>query len=543
MRGLEPIPSGLLASLRDARAYPDDPGARQGVAFVQTHISDVFLTPDRVYKLRKAVDLGFVRFATRAERNADCVRELELNRRLAPDVYLGVAPVLPTAGGYRIGPLREVVEPAEAELEHCVVMRRLPEGRDALSLLEHGLFRTRHLDAVTELVARFHEAHRLEPAAGGTPAEWLARCTDPVRANLEVLAPEAGLRLPRATLARVRRLASEFVDAHSERFEARRHAGRGVDGHGDLHLQHVWFERDDSAPLLIDCLEFRDDLRCIDAASDVAFLAMDLQYRRRPGLAARFLRRYAQATDDFDLYGVIDYFLSYRAAVRAKVAAIAAEDADYPKEQSEAAVGSARRHLRLAARALERRPPGSVVVLCGVVGTGKSSAAEVVADVLLDAAVVASDRVRKRMIPPSAGTGPDAQAALYANASKRRVYDGLLDRAAPIVDSGRSAVLDATYSKRRQREQARGFARARGVRTLLVETRCSREEALERLSRRQARGRDPSDAGPAYYGASAAQFEPPDEWPARDRIVVDTAARGWRRGLRAALQSWRRAPA
>ncbi|UCE84966.1 MAG: AAA family ATPase [Deltaproteobacteria bacterium] len=537
MSGLEPIPPGLLADLGDARAYPDDPGAQRSVTHVQTHISDVFLTPGRVYKLRKAVDLGFVCFATRAERNADCLRELTLNRRLAPDVYLGVAPVFRTGGGYRIGTLSAGIEPGEADREHCVVMRRLPDGRDALSLLGRGELRKRHVDAVAEQVAHFHETHRLTREAHGAPQEWLARCTEPVRANLEALTPVAGARLVPATLERLRRRSTAFEAAEAERFEARRRAGRGVDGHGDLHLEHVWFERDDSAPLLIDCLEFRDDLRCIDAASDVAFLAMDLDYRKRPRLAARFLRRYARSTDDFDLYSVVDYFLSYRAAVRAKVAAIVAHDATLPAARREAAAGSARRHLRLAARALERPAPPCVAAMCGVVGTGKSSAAELVADALGEAAVIASDRVRKRIAARS--PGPDSE--LYTDASKERVYQGLLERAAPIAASGRVAVLDATFSKRSRRARVLDFARQRSIPALLVETRCPQAEALSRLRRRQARGLDPSDAGPSYYAASVAELEAPDEWPASDRIVVDTSERGWRGALRDALRSWRRA--
>ena len=134
MSGLEPIPRDLPSSLCDPAAYPGDPSAAAGVQRIQTHISDVFMTADRVYKLRKAVDLGFVRFATRAERNADCLRELELNRRLAADVYLGVAPVFREPSGFRVGAPGEAI--AATDREHCVVMRRLPDGRDALSLLE-----------------------------------------------------------------------------------------------------------------------------------------------------------------------------------------------------------------------------------------------------------------------------------------------------------------------------------------------------------------------------------------------------------------------
>src|SRR5262249_46012030 len=306
--------------------FPRDPSAATGVEWIQTHLSHVYRTGDRVYKFRKPVDLGFVRFASRAERNADCLREVALNRRLAPRVYLGVAPLCGTRARPVIGTPAESLASDPAALEHCVVMRRLPEGRDALSLLEQGKLSEAQLDALATRIARFHAAHGLGAPAPFSREEWLERCTAPAEQNLHPLADARDLvRAEDLTLARD--LAHAFEVEHADRFERRRRDGRAVDGHGDLHLQHVWFERDHADPIAIDCLEFSESLRRIDAAADAAFLAMDLRYRGASSLAGRFLRSYARESDDFDLYSVVDYFLSYRAGVRAKVAALAARDA------------------------------------------------------------------------------------------------------------------------------------------------------------------------------------------------------------------------
>lgn len=542
----EPLPDGLAAALARPEAHPLDPDAARGVRAVETHLSHVFLTRRRAYKLRKAVDLGFVDFSRRAERNADCLREVALNRRLAPDVYLGVAPVERGARGWQVGALGEALRGDGASAEHVVVMRRLAAGRDALSLLAAGRLRRHQVDVTAEWVARFHAKSRWEGAADFEPAEWLARVTGPVEENFRFLSQEPPERVPRAALARAVERARSFVAAHSECFDERRRAGRVVDGHGDLHLQHVFFERDDAPPLLIDCLEFREDLRRIDAAAEVAFLAMDFAYRGRSDLAERFLGVYAAASDDYSLFRVVDYFVAYRAAVRAKVAAAAAGDAGLAHRQRAAAGRSAIRHLALSARALGPGGAGpargpALIVLCGQVGSGKSSVARVLADAV-GGVVVASDRVRKRLAGLADRERPAVAEALYAPERRDAVYDAMLERAAPVLDSGRVALLDATFARAEQRARARGVAAARGVPAFLVEARCGRAVSLARLARREAADRDASDAGPAVYQATAAAFEPPREWPRATRAVVATD-RPWRLAARALARRLRQAAA
>ena len=170
----------------------------------------------------------------------------------------------------------------------------------------------------------------------------------------------------------------------------------------------------------------------------------------------------------------------------------------------------------------------------GIVGTGKSTAAAELADAA-GAVVIASDRVRKRLagLAPTARSGDRLDQGLYDPAHGERVYAGLLERAAPVLDSGRIALLDATWSRAADRERARRFARERGARAFLIETRCAASVARERLARREAQGADPSDAGPDFHARSAARFEPPEEWPAAELRVVQTDRDDWRTALRA----------
>ena len=525
---MSPAPDGLWARLARAGVFGGDPAAEPGAEWIQTHLSHVYRTATRVYKFRKPVALAFVDFSARAERNADCLREVALNRRLAPDVYLGVAPVLCEGGAARVGALREDL--ADPEHEHVVVMRRLQDGRDALSRLERGALSTPQLDALADRIARFHAEHGLGRPAPFESEEWLARCTRPLEENFRQLERAPAELAPPDALERARRRARGFADRHADRFERRRGAGRAIDGHGDLHLAHVWYEGDDAEPIAIDCLEFSESLRRIDAASEVAFLAMDLRYRDAAALAERFLSRYARESDDFDLYSVVDYFVAYRAGVRAKVATLAAADESIAPEQRERAAQSARRHLALAGDALRPAPRPVLVLVAGVVGSGKSSVADALAG-SLGAAVIGSDRVRKRLLglPPTARVGSGWQQGAYAPAHTARTYAGLLERAAPVLGSGRHAVLDATFSSRANRADAARCAEKLGASAWLVEVRCAPEVARERLARRAAAGRDASDAGPQTWAASAAGFEPVDEWPAARRARIQTDRDDWPR--------------
>jgi len=535
---MQRLPAKLTLDLSRKAAHPHDPDARAGVEWVQTHLSHVFLTRTRVYKLRKPVDLGFVDFSTRARRNADCLREVALNRRLAANVYLGVAPIERARDGFRVGATDTESRNLDVAREHVVVMRRLPAGCDALSMLERGTLRPAQLDAVALRLARFHQTHGLGRPSPWSRTAWFARVQAPVAENLRLLETGAGRLYPRALWTRLCARASAFAVAHRADFEARRAAGRAVDGHGDVHLQHVWFEPGSGEPTLIDCIEFNDELRRIDAAAEVAFLAMDLLYRRRARLAERFLRVYAECADDFELYRVLDYYLSYRAAVRAKVAAIAADDPAIDAGQRNAAAQSARRHLALALRALAPRPIGAVVLMAGIVGTGKSTAAEIVADAT-GGVVIASDQVRKRLRGMAATDRSGAAAGLYSQVARDRVYEAILMRAAAVVDSGRVAVLDATYARQRQRAAALRFAKQRGVPLWIVETRARRATTLARLSRREARGDSASDAGPARHAASVAEFEALALPRGVRHHIARTDVTGWRVALRRAARAWR----
>ena len=523
----EPLDPTLVKSLLTPSSYPHDASAPRGIAHIQTHISHVFLSQDRVYKLRKAVSPGFLDFSTLAERRADCVREVDLNRRLALDVYLGVASVRAVSGGFEMGPVLSDPEQVESELgELAVVMRRLPDGGDALSLLEHHGLTESHVDRVAARIAEFHAAHRLGQPAPWSMEDWRARIRRAVWDNLGLLR-EGFADDQIASLHSLEEQVRDFEGLNGHRFEHRRQAGRAVDGHGDLHLDHIWFDSD-GEPRVIDCLEFREDLRKIDAAADVAFLSMDLRYRGRGDLAERLLAHYAEAADDFDLYSVLQYFESYRAAVRAKVACLASRDLEISASQRTAAAQSASRHLDLARRVLSPQPQGRLLLTCGWVGTGKSSLARRLAEEL-PAIRIASDLLRKRLSDSDAQTSLSSgwDVGAYSAEARSEVYAQLRERAAPVLRSGRNVILDATFASRLERERIQAWADHEGLHPWLLHTVAPDEITRERLALREKAAADPSDAGPDFLEPSRRAFEAPEEWPSDRLVRIETHTTDW----------------
>ncbi|MDP6979661.1 MAG: AAA family ATPase [Myxococcota bacterium] len=537
----EPLPEGLVEGLEIGRADGEPPPAH-----IQTHISHLFLTRDRVYKIRKAVHFPFLSFATRAERNQDCLDEVRLNRRLAEDVYLGVSPLQRRGDDWGVGEVREDIPPQDEGLEHCVVMRRLRDDCDGQSLLERGELSPAHIDATAERVAAFHASHGLGSPAPWDAGEWRSRIEAPVLESLDLIEEHAPDE-PTATRARALRVRfDEVFEARAGDIEQRRLEGRAVDGHGDLQLAHIWFDGDDTTPSIIDCTEFNEDFRKIDTASEVAFTAMDLTYRGAPELAERFLARYAEASGDFGLYTLVDPYAAYRSAVRAKVALLATVDAEITPDQRAAAQESAERHLGLAEGFLKPRPAGWVAITCGTVGSGKSSVAREFA-AACGGVVISSDRTRKQLAgmrpdDHSEAGGPPNQ-GLYATDRTAAVYEALLEGAASVSEGGRIAVLDASFTTAYQREAVREWAARSGVEVVLLEVQCAKDEALARLAARESSGTDASDAGPEFLAYSLEHFEPPSEWPRESRVVIATDEPDWRDAAsdaaRARVQAWR----
>jgi hypothetical protein len=493
----------LLDDLRRPEAYPIPHPSE--VTLVTTHISWVFLTDREVWKLKRPVDYGFVNYTTLERRRRCCEDEVRLNRRLAPGVYLGVVPVRLRPDGHWFGADGEIVD-------YAVRMRRLSDEHSAEALLARGALTPDHLTRLANRLARFFVDAAPAPAAGAIEA-----IRDNVVENFAQAEPFVGRFVSRETFDGVRAWQLGILERQSGRFRGRIEQGRIRDGHGDLRLEHAYFES--AEPIVIDCVEFNERLRSGDTAADVAFLAMELTARSRADLAEVFLAAFALEADDHDLYGVVDFYTGYRAWVRGKVAAFLAADPSTPPEKSARKAEEARALFDLSRSCTGARtgaPP--VIAVGGLIGSGKSTLAEALGR-STGVPVVSSDRIRKAL----AGVRPTERApeSAYSAAFSARVFDEMLRRAAVVLDSGRGVVLDATFRERALRLRARDLARRHGRRFLFAETACDEATLRERL-RRRAAGPSVSDAGEGLLDRVRAEFEPVTELGIGEHVRVDT---------------------
>jgi uncharacterized protein len=489
---------------------------REGAELIETHVSWVFRHPRDVYKVKRPVNLGFLDFRTPGQRRAACEAEVELNRRLAPDVYLGVVPVTRDAAGrHRLGGDGEPVDWA-------VHMVRLDDDRRADRRLAAGTLLAADIDAIAARIAAFHAAARADAGTArfGTPQRIGAN----VRENFEQTRDSVLRYVSRAEAAEIEAAQLGFLVRHADRLEARCAAGRVRDGHGDLRLEHVYL-RDDGPPLVIDCIEFNERFRYGDVCADLAFLSMDLAWHGRSDLAERLLASYARDADDYGLYGLVDFYEGYRAYVRGKVASLLAADPSVEHDTRARAGREARRYYLLALAA-RRRPllPAALVAVGGLIASGKSTIAAALAQELA-APVVATDVVRKRLagVAPRTPLRHGPWQGAYAPEATRAVYRGVLDRARAVLDSGRPAVLDGSFRARDDREAARALAREAGVPFVFVECRAPAEVCRQRL-RERARHPGVSDGRLELQDDFAAAWEPVGEDEnGATHLVLDTS--------------------
>ena len=502
----------LIDTLMRPESYPERPAS---VELCQTHISCAFLAGDYVYKIKKPVRFSFVDASTLARRRYLCEEEVRLNRRLAPDVYLGVVPIARRHGRLMIA---ETGNGAGAVEEYAVKMRRLEDAAMLDRMIAGGEVREADITAIARRIAEFH---RSVPAEKGWTYGSAAAIWRLVGGNLEEVRQDCAAISGEAELDELDAFIRSFVETRWRMLNERALYGRVREGHGDLRCEHVSLAG--GSVRVIDCVEFNEALRYVDVASDLAFLAMDLDRLGALELSDVLVSAYREASGDAGLALALPLYRTHRALVRAKVGCLTHRDPAAAPERRAAAASAGRDYLALALGYARESAPAMVVV-CGISGSGKSTVARRLAD-RIGFEVLSSDVMRKGLagVAPTERLPADYKAGFYSREFTERTYSALLGAASERVEDGVGVIVDATFGESALRATAREIASRARVPILFVECTASEREIVRRLEQRARRADEVSDAGVAVYLRQRHNFTALSEIPDRNRLTIDTS--------------------
>lgn len=506
-RKLTEILPPIIQSLTKPGAIPGESGPAK---LIQTQMSWVLVAGEQVYKLKKPVNLGYVDYTTIEKRHYLCHREVELNRRLCPQGYLGVSTINFTGGEFSIDGKGEVVD-------YAVRMKRLPAEKMLDYLLQHGNPTPDLLRQVAARVAVFHREAETGPHID--PFGSLDAIRFNTEENFTQSRKYAGEVFLSDALERIEKFAREFLDNHKPLFESRVEKGFIRDCHGDLHSSHICFT---DQLCIYDCIEFNDRFRYSDTASEIAFLAMDLDHYGRADLAQVFVKHYMETTGDHQAELLMKFWKSYRAMVRAKVNCFKLDDPYVSAEEKQTAIQTARLYYDLAESYTLQKP--FLLVNVGLVGTGKSTLAGSLAG-HMGMAVISSDITRKKLagIPPTQYASEEMNAGIYSPDFSRLTYETMFEAASEWLQQGVSVILDATFTLKRSRETARKLALKHGAGFALLEHIISDEEACRRIQARRHEPGNVSDGTTDVYFKMKREFEPLDETETPWRVIIESA--------------------
>jgi aminoglycoside phosphotransferase family enzyme/predicted kinase len=500
----------LLIRALQAPALYDHPVG--DIRLIETHISWVILTGEIVYKIKKAVNFGFLDFSTLEKRHFYCQEEVRLNRRFAPDIYLDVVAVK--------GSVKDPSFHGEGRpIEYAVRMRQFPQQALLSSMASRHGVTPDHIDEIAGLVAAMHARAAVADASTryGLPHEihhW-------VMENFTHIRPVLRDSQRREQLEYLEQWCQREFRVKESLIQSRKTDGFVRECHGDLHLGNLALIGGRITPF--DCIEFNPHLRWIDVMSESAFLVMDLQDRGYPELAYRFLNALLQQTGDYAGVRILRYYLVYRALVRAKVAALRLSQAAMSVETEDAAWDEYESYLQLAASYARSVAP-AIIITHGVSGSGKSWVASRLTT-SLGAVQVRSDVERKRLFEYriDAKTGSGVQTGIYTAQAGLQTYARLADLARFLIEGGYTAIVDAAFLRRNERDRFRQLARQLGVPFVLLHFSADENTLRQRIRARQDSGHDPSEAGVEVLEAQLRSQEPLDSDECLHTVTIETS--------------------
>lgn len=498
----------IIQAMKNPDFYPHP---TREISVEETHISTVFLTGDLVYKIKKPVKLDFLNFSTLDNRQKYCRREVTLNQRLTRDVYLGVASINLEDSQYSLDGNGRVVE-------YAVKMRQLSDETSMDSLLSKDRIDATSIRALARVLSEFYKAAKTAEEVQGM-VSW-----DTVRTNCEEnftrLEEFAGSIIDRRIFQFIGSVTRSFLERRKSWFDQRFLEGKIRECHGDLRTGHIYFT--DNGIQIIDCIEFNKRFRYGDIASDLAFLAMDLDFLKFSQTAHSLLKAYSRYSDDPDIFILLDFYKCYRAMVRVKVNCVRLQQGDLYPEQRTALLKETQRFFELAFQYAEKFTRPTLWIICGMAATGKSTLARELSR-RLGIRVFRSDVIRKKLFSHVTvrKNRTSFKEGIYSKQATSLTYGKLVMMAKEEVDSGNSVILDATFGSKNHRREALRLAEGTDINIVFVECKCRDAIIRERLEKRDTKT-SISDARPELFENLKNDYETLDEIPSEIYVNVNT---------------------
>jgi uncharacterized protein len=494
----------MVQALLKPEIYPEP---TKNVRLEQTQMSFVFIGDEYVYKTKKAVNLGYLDYTTLEQRKFFCDKEVELNQRLSPDTYIGVIPITKKDKKYAIGGRGGIVE-------YAVKMKVLPGDRMLDVLLKENSVTDDMMPRVAVKMADFHSK-----AATNSQVNIFGNIdtiTHNNEENLSQMGKYIGRTLSRQEHQQIADFTRKFIKENAPLLEKRIKENRIRDCHGDLHAAHICFE---NGLIIYDCIEFNDRFRYCDVASEVAFLAMDLDHNGRADLARSFVKSYIESSKDADLKKLLRFYKCYRACVRGKVSCFKLDDPYITEQQRLEAQYNAESYFDLACSYANSIP--TLFITTGLTGSGKSALAEALAK-RLGLVVISSDVMRKKLanIWTKEHRFDEFNTGIYSPEFSRKTYDTLFDEAKKVLGDRESVIIDAAFIKAAERETAKKLAKEMKAKFFILECTLDEETTHLRLDNR-LREDSVSDGRWEVYLAQKNIFEHVVEVPPHNRVIID----------------------
>ena len=498
-----------LKYIDDLRHSPDWDSDEFPVDYKQTHISSVLLGRRHALKLKKPVNFGFLDYTTLEKRLKACEAEIRLNRRLCPGIYLKVQPISIIDGKPRLSAQGEIID-------FGVLMNRLPASRMLDQMVNDGKVNETIIDRIATKLAAFHENAERGPEIEANGS------IDQIRFNWEENFQQSsayiGYTIPHQTYDSIRDWIKHWFESNSGLLKNRVREGRICDGHGDVRCESICVTNEEI--YIYDCIEFNNRFRCSDVASEVAFLATDLDARGRPDLGYYFTERYHAHSGDPYLFRMLPFYKCYRAYVRGKVLSFRLDESEFSEAEKAEAAARASAFFDLSLRYASLLSEPSVILISGLSGTGKTAISRAIAGEL-GLRVVSADAARNFLYgqdkrPANYGEG------VYTPLANERTYQMMMETGRRFLEREGSIILDATFRRRSDRDQVREMARQFGARLRLVECRLQEDLVKQRLQAREHLDDGLSDATWETYLHQREEFDPIDPASADSYLALNT---------------------